>query len=348
MLPSQGTARHDPKGHSFRAVVPYVTLPVFESALHCQAAERHYCGNITVVTHSEEAYMSLPKYPFSAGAVLFAASLFIVGCAGTQTPSNTHTALEAAVAARSADDRARDSARNPAATLAFFQVEPGMTVAEGLPGGGWYTRILANYLGSEGTLYGVTYADRMWQMFSWANPEWIAKRMAGSAKFPSLVAGFTDNGIAARGFAFEGMPADVRGTVDRVLMIRALHNLNRFEAEGGTRSAALADIHAMLADDGLVGVVQHRAPESASDEGAQGARGYLKESAVIDMFESAGFTLVASSEINANPKDQPGATDIVWRLPPSRRGTEEGTPERAAVEAIGESDRMTLLFRKAS
>lgn len=291
--------------------------------------------------------MASPKQAFSAFTALLVAALFIAGCTGTQTNTMNTSALEAAVAARSAQDRARDSARNPVATLAFFQVEPGMTVAEGLPGGGWYTRILADYLGSEGTLYGVTYADRMWKMFSWANPEWIAQRMAGSAKFPGLVASFTDNGIKARGFAFEGVPADVRGTVDRVLMIRALHNLNRFEATGGTRTAALKDIHAMLTDDGMVGVVQHRAPESASDEGAQGARGYLKESTVIEMFEAAGFTLAASSEINANPKDQPGASDIVWRLPPSRRGSEEGTPERAAVDAIGESDRMTLLFRKA-
>lgn len=293
--------------------------------------------------------MSLAKRTLRLAASAVLAAAFIAGCANNSPKAPDHTAaLEAAVAARSAEDRARDGARNPAATLAFFRVAPGMTVAEGLPGGGWYTRILADYLGKEGTLYGVTYADRMWKMFSWANPEWIAKRMAGSAKFPSLVAGFTDNGVSARGFAFEGVPSDAMGSVDRVLMIRALHNLNRFEATGGTRSAALKDIHAMLADDGMVGVVQHRAPESASDEGAQGQRGYLKQSAVIAMFEAAGFELVESSEINANPKDQPGAADIVWRLPPSRRGTDEGTPERAAVDAIGESDRMTLLFKKSS
>ena len=79
----------------------------------------------------------------------------------------------------------------------------------------------------------------------------------------------------------------------------------------------------MLKDDGLVGVVQHRAPESASDEWADGNRGYLKQSAVIAMFEEAGFQLVASSEINANPKDKPGADDIVWRLPPSLRGSKD-------------------------
>ena len=104
----------------------------------------------------------------------------------------------------------------------------------------------------------------------------------------------------------------------------------------------------MLKDGGLVGVVQHRAPESASDEWANGSRGYLKQSAVIAMFEDAGFQLVARSEINANPKDQPGEEDIVWRLPPSLRTSQENPELREAMLAIGESDRMTLLFRKAN
>lgn len=282
----------------------------------------------------------------SLATVFVLAGAFLAGCASTTTNVNTD-ALEAAVAARSAEDRARDSARHPVETLQFMRVEPGMTVAEGLPGSGWYTKILANYLGSEGTLYGVNYADRMWNMFSWAKPDWIAQRIASSDTFPEMVATLTDNGITARGFTFENVPQDVQGTVDRVLLIRALHNLNRFETKASTRSLALKGVHLMLKEDGLVGVVQHRAPETASNEGAQGTRGYLKQSGVITMFEEAGFELVASSEINANPKDQPAATDVVWRLPPSARGSEEGSPERAAVEAIGESDRMTLLFRKA-
>jgi predicted methyltransferase len=254
--------------------------------------------------------------------------------------------LDSVLAARSAEDQARDVYRHPAETLAFFQVEPGMTVAEGLPGGGWYTRILANYLGGEGTLYGVNYPDRLYPMFSFATPEWIEQRTASTGKFPELVATFTDNGIAARGFTFETVPTEVNGTVDRVLLIRALHNLNRFEAKAGTRTRALAAVHAMLKDDGLVGVVQHRAPASASDEWASGNAGYLKQAAVIAMFEEAGFELVAESDINANPLDKPTENDVVWRLPPSLRGTGDNPQQRTAVLAIGESDRMTLLFRK--
>ena len=267
----------------------------------------------------------------------------LIGAARAEVPE----ALSQVIDARSDEDRARDEARHPAQTLDFFNVEPGMTVAEALPGGGWYTRILAPYLGADGAIYGVNYADRMWPMFSFATEEWIASRMAATEGFPERVAEFTDNGIRARGFTFESVPPKVIGAVDRVLMIRALHNLNRFEKEAGTRTKALAAVRSMLKDDGLVGVVQHRAPESASDDWADGSRGYLKQSSVIAMFEQAGFQLVARSELNANAKDQPGPEDIVWRLPPSLRTSQDNPQLRAELQAIGESDRMTLLFRKS-
>lgn len=275
------------------------------------------------------------------------ASLALSATFTTASAAEPSSALQAVIDARSAEDKARDGARHPAQTLAFFQVEPGMSLAEGLPGGGWYTRILANYLGSDGTLYGVNYMDRMWPMFSWATEEWIAKTIKSNSEFDNKVAGFTDNNIKAVGMTFNTVPPEAVGSVDRVLMIRALHNLNRFEATAGTRSQALAGVRGMLKKDGLVGVVQHRLPESAPEEGSDGSRGYLKQSDVIAMFEEAGFELVASSEINANAKDKPGPEDIVWRLPPSLRGSEDKPEQKAAMEAIGESDRMTLLFSKA-
>ena len=186
-------------------------------------------------------------------------SFFILLAACTVGPAwaEVPEALLQAIDARSAEDRARDGARHPAETLDFFKLEPGMTVVEALPGGGWYTRILAPYLGGEGALYGVNYADRMWPMFSFADEEWIASRLEETAQFPERVAEFTDNGISARGFTFESVPPKVVGTVDRVLIIRALHNLNRFEEQAGTRTRALASVRSMLKDDGLVGVVQH-------------------------------------------------------------------------------------------
>jgi len=102
---------------------------------------------------------------------------------------------------------------------------------------------------------------------------------------------------------------------------------------------AIAAAHTMLKPGGVVGVVQHRAPENAADDWATGRAGYLKPSAVIEMFTEAGFTLAGSSEINANANDNPTEEDVVWRLPPSYAGGED---TKDAMDAIGESDRMTL------
>ena len=277
---------------------------------------------------------------------LLVISLALTGLIQTAYAVTETDTLNAVLASRSDEDKVRDDARQPLETLTFFQIKPGMTIAEALPGGGWYTRILANYLGQDGTLYGVNYPDSLWPMLSYASPEWIAERIAASQNFTAKVATFTDNGITAQGFTFDTVPPEVEGTVDRVLLIRALHNLNRFQQKAGTRSQALAATHAMLKQDGLVGVVQHRAPATASKEWADGNKGYLNEVAVIAMFAEAGFALVAQSEINANPMDQPSGEDNVWRLSPSLRGSNDDE-QRDAMVAIGESDRMTLLFRKA-
>ena len=277
---------------------------------------------------------------------LLVISLALTGLIQTAYAVTETDTLNAVLASRSDEDKVRDDARQPLETLTFFQIKPGMTIAEALPGGGWYTRILANYLGQDGTLYGVNYPDSLWPMLSYASPEWIAERIAASQNFTAKVATFTDNGITAQGFTFDTVPPEVDGTVDRVLLIRALHNLNRFQQKAGTRSQALAATHAMLKQDGLVGVVQHRAPATASEEWADGNKGYLNEVAVIAMFAEAGFALVAQSEINANPMDQPSGEDSVWRLSPSLRGSNDDE-QRDVMVAIGESDRMTLLFRKA-
>ena len=277
---------------------------------------------------------------------LLVISLVLTGLIQTAYAVTETDTLNAVLASRSDEDKVRDDARHPLETLTFFQVKPGMTIAEALPGGGWYTRILANYLGQDGTLYGVNYPDSLWPMLSYASPEWIAERIAATQNFTAKVATFTDNDITAQGFTFDTVPPEVEGTVDRVLLIRALHNLNRFQQKAGTRSQALAATHAMLKQDGLVGVVQHRAPATASKEWADGNKGYLNEVAVIAMFAEAGFALVAQSEINANPMDQPSGEDSVWRLSPSLRGSNDDE-QREAMVAIGESDRMTLLFRKA-
>ena len=78
------------------------------------------------------------------------------------------------------------------------------------------------------------------------------------------------------------------------------------------------------------------------------AAGAADDSGNADLLlEQAGFELVAASEMNANPLDKPGVDDGVWRLPPTLRTSKDNPELRAAMESVGESDRMTLLFRKA-
>ena len=70
----------------------------------------------------------------------------------------------------------------------------------------------------------------------------------------------------------------------------------------------------------------------------------MREKDVVSLLEAHGFELVAKSEINANPADPANHAEGVWTLPPTLRGATEADKPR--LEAIGESDRMTLLFRK--
>lgn len=258
--------------------------------------------------------------------------------------------LAAIIDAREADAKARDNYRNPQQTLEFFGIESDMTVAEVLPGGGWYTRILAPYLAADGSLYGINYSDDTWSYFGFFSDERIATIKETHGKFPQKAAELAGANISARSLNFGAIPEDAYGTVDAILFIRALHNLNRFNADHGTMAQAIEDTRNLLRVGGIVGVVQHAAPENYSDDWADGSKGYLKESSVIELFEAAGFELVGRSDLNANPKDQPGENDVVWRLPPSlNTGDLEGTEKEAAIakmKAIGESNRMTLKFVK--
>ena len=255
--------------------------------------------------------------------------------------------LAMVLAAQPEERKARYPYRRPRETLEFFGIEPGMTVVEVLPGGGWYSSILLAYLGPEGHLIGADYPVDMWGNFSFAGEEFIEKRLSWPETWPRQAEEWRgDDGATVAATRLGEFAEDAAGTVDAMLFIRALHNLNRFEDVGGYRSTALSDAMTLLKPGGIVGVVQHEAPAGRDDAWADGSRGYLNRDALVRNFEAAGFELVAESDINANPRDIPGEDDIVWRLPPSLNTSKENPELRAQYEAIGESNRMTLLFRK--
>ncbi len=237
---------------------------------------------------------------------------------------------------RRADDRGRDPYRHPDETLRFFDVQPTHTIVEYAPGRGWYTRILAPYVASKGRYIAVNFAGDETPI------ERLIERLAGwDEKFPGRVEEMTQ--LPADSFtAYFGssVPEEAHGTVDRILMIRMLHNLLRWDIA----DQELRALRKMLKDDGLVGVVQHRAKSDAPYGLRDGNKGYLREQDVIALMEVHGFQLVGKSEINANAKDPADHEQGVWTLPPSYR---LGETDKDKYTAIGESDRATLLFRKA-
>jgi predicted methyltransferase len=232
-----------------------------------------------------------------------------------------------------AEDRARDAFRKPAETLAFFHVEPDAKVGEYAPGGGWYSRLLGHYLGGEGQLVGL-YANPLTATADPARQQRIRDSAAG---FGAEVAGFT--GLPAD--KFSGITLDQleghKGTFDRILVMRAMHNLLR----GGTADTEMRAMRELLKDDGLLGIEQHRAKADAPWSYANGTKGYLRQQDVIDFMRINGFELVGTSEILANPKDTADHKEGVWEMPPVL------ATKREDLKGLGESDRMTLLFKKA-
>jgi len=256
------------------------------------------------------------------------------------------------LASQSQDIRSRYDDRHPAETLSFFGIEPGMTVVEAVPGGGWYTKILLPYLGSDGELIAANYPLDMWPYFSFADEDFMAEMEQWPESFPEQAGGWCEDDCASVStFWFGDMPAEIEGQVDAVLFVRMLHNMARFQNQGIDNyvDQAFADAHAALKPGGILGVVQHEAREDTPDEWANGAAGYLKKAFVIERAEAAGVELVNESDVNANPNDKPTTDDVVWRLPPSLsvpEDAENAESLRAQYEAIGESNRMTLKFRK--
>jgi predicted methyltransferase len=274
----------------------------------------------------------------------------LVACAHTQSEKQdlpVDDRLHAVLATQDDTAKARYTTRKPYETLTFFGVEPGMTVVEVLPGEGWYSKILVPYLGAEGQLIGVDYPSTIWPNFPFASEAFMAERKQWPARWSTDAKQWAgDDGAQASAYAFDQLPTALNGSVDMVLYFRALHGMARVEEKGGFLTDALARTYELLKPGGVVGIVQHQAREDKSDAWADGSQGYLKSSYVKRMMERAGFELVGESSVNENPKDQPGEEDGVWRLPPSLSASRDNPELQEAYKAIGESNRMTLLFRK--
>lgn len=229
----------------------------------------------------------------------------------------------------------RDQYRHPFETLKFFDVQPGATVVEIWPGKGWYTEVLVPYLATEASKKGVLYAAHF--------PTGVGVDYydTNHALFVEKLAVHPDVYGQVKMAAFDPKRNQLtvpEGSADHVLTFRNVHNWLRSESE----AKAFELFYKALKPGGILGVVEHRAPEKM-DWGTMKTSGYMTEQYVIDLAQKAGFILEAKSEINSNAKDTKNHPKGVWTLPPSLRLKEQG---REKYLAIGESDRMTLKFRK--
>jgi len=274
------------------------------------------------------------RIAFLAAAAMLAVPIVVAAppALAQQASSSLHTVL---ADQRREADKARDQFRHPGETLALFQLEPGMTVVDYVPADGWYSRIIAPYLGPSGRYLG------MGPDVAGA-PEGQRNYWGGQADKLRDNATKWNLGAAAQvsGFNTDAVPEELAGQVDRVLIFRELHNIVRNDWLRGDMLA----IRKLLKPGGMVGIEQHRASADAPYAMADGSKGYLREKDVIALFDFYGFDLVAQSEVNANPKDTKDWPQGVWMLPPGLRGATDET--RPKMAAIGESDRMTMLFRK--
>ena len=266
----------------------------------------------------------------SAAVAAWAALTLLSGCVTAPSRQTTTNALDAILAGpRPATERSRDQDRHPAQTLLFFGIRPGSRVLEVWPTTGYFTRIIAPLVRRSGQFYvGVIPPG---------HSPFLAARLAQYRRMLASRPQLYDR-VHVVPFPADGSDALPPGSVDMAL---AFGDLHRWMALGVTPQA-LASIYRALAPGGVLGVVDNRAdPSVAQDPRAR--NGYVRQDYAIRLIESAGFRLVATSEVNANPLDTRNYPAGVWTLPPAYR---LGQIDRARYAAIGESDRFTLKFIK--
>lgn len=273
----------------------------------------------------DEALKNAPRAP----APRFTEDQTLIGIIGgsQRAPANT----------------ARDAWRHPLESLTFWGLRPGLTVVEIDPAGGYWTEILAPYAARTGGRYVAA------GLPSATDPAVSDRAHKARLAFEAKVADPAVFGtIAYADFTEAAGLAAAPESVDLILTARNIHD---WMWTPGAVEKDFASFAAALKPGGVLAVEEHRADPRPMVPDARD--GYVSEDYVIALAKKAGLVLDARSEVNANPKDGKSHPFGVWTLPPTRRSAPSGQPadpsfDHARYDAIGESDRMTLRFRKPS
>jgi len=236
------------------------------------------------------------------------AGFALAGTAGLAQPAPPEAIVAAvADAERPEADKARDAARKPAEIVAFAGVRPGDKVAEFLPGGGYYTRILARAVGPDGHVYALV-------------PAGFAQRPGGLDALNALAAQYGNVTVVATDLTSFTLPepVDLAWTTENY---HDMHNGPTPSFAGVNESTFRA-----LKPGGIYFVEDHAAaPGTGIADTSTLHR--IEPAAVIEEMAAAGFTLDAQSDLLANPDD------------PKTVGVRDPSVQ-------GETEKFALRFRK--
>lgn len=268
--------------------------------------------------------------------------VFIMSCSNQNTESIKNSDKGDSIAKlskiitgehRSEKNIQRNIYRHPVETLMFFEVEPNMKVAEISPGAGWYTEVLGPYLKDHGEYYLTGFSEKSDKPYAAPLNVKVRTMVADKNLYGKIYFSTFEAPILFEDIAPEN-------SLDRVLTFRNIHNWMK----DGDVNAAFSKFFKALKPGGILGVVEHRATTKDKQD-PRAESGYVREDYVVELAKKAGFEFVAKSEINANPKDDTSHPKGVWTLPPSLR-LKDTVKDQSQWLQIGESDRMTIKFRK--
>jgi len=221
--------------------------------------------------------------------------------------------IEAAVAAsdRSADDRALDAGRKPAAVLAFFRVAPGQKIGELFSGGGYTTELLARVVGDAGVVYGQNTKD---VLDKFARKPWT-ERLAKPVMKPV---------VPVERPIDEPFPPEATN-LDAVIMVLNYHDTVWMKADRAKMNAA---VFAALRPGGVYGIVDHSAVAGSGTRDA-GTLHRIDEDVVKQEITAAGFRLDGESDVLRNPEDKRD-----WNSSPNAAGARRGTSDRFVLRFV--------------
>jgi predicted methyltransferase len=237
--------------------------------------------------------------------------LIVAGFAQAANDIDTKVAAALAAESRPEADSERDKNRLPLETLHFFGMKDDMHVLELIPGGGWYTRVLAPVLAENGELYVAIGAG------------WARENLQNQAGFEQVKWLETTDNIrrdeAKRVYVVDDFDLGV-ADLDLVLTFRNLHN---FDPE--SRARINTEVFKALKSGGLYGIVDHtrRHMEPANNENQRRIDPVLVIKELLDQ----GFEFVAFSDLHY-------------------RADDELEYEVGRRSVSGNTDRFTMLFRK--